>query len=83
MFTILLVFSSLLHSENFCIFGMFSSDFGFWYSRPHPDSLLVLNIFRVLASGLPLAKFPLAPTSIVTPLHRIKALGCTADKRCV
>jgi len=29
-------------------FGVFSVDFGFWYSHPHPDSLLFLNFFRVL-----------------------------------
>jgi len=57
VFTIRLVFRKLLF---FAFFGVSSGDFGFWYSHPHPDSLLFLNFFSVgLASGLPSAKFPL------------------------
>jgi len=29
----------------FATYGVFSSDFGFWYKHPHPDSPSCLNFF--------------------------------------
>jgi len=42
VFNILMVFSRLLFSA---FFGVFSSDFVFYYIHPHPDSLSFLNFF--------------------------------------
>jgi len=50
MFTILLV------SVDFCFFaffGVFSSDFGFLYSRSIPDLLLFLNYFLSVGQWAP------------------------------
>jgi len=55
-----MVFAIILISVDRCFFaffGLFSSDFGFLYSRSIQNFYCFFTIFRVLASGLPSAKF--------------------------